>query len=594
MKRFTCLALAAFLGASQAFAAAPPIELAVDATDIDHGIFTTHETIPAPAAGEMILLYPQWEIGSHAPTASVADLAGLLIRIDGERVEWRRDPLNVYAFHILVPQGAKKIDIDLQFLPPASANWLRPDMIGVQWHRMLLYPAGRDMRDIPIAASLKIPEGMKVFSAQPMHEATSLEKLIDSPAYAARHSKQIELNPIVRLDLLADAQEDLAIPPEEVEKLKKLVFQAGKIFGNPPFRHYDAILTLSDDLSPGGGIEHLEEGENFLPAGYFRAIADQLENRDLVAHELVHSWNGRFRQPVDIRMPDFNRPVGGSLLWVYEGQTEFWGRILAARVGMRSVAETLDRLAIDAALVANRPGRSWKSLNDSTNDAVYMAGHGVAWRDWQRREDYYPEGVLLWLDVEARLREISGGKRGLDDFARRFFFAGGTYGFEDVCVGLEAVAHEDWAGFLRHHLDSHDDATAIAGLARAGWRLVYKPEPTESFRQAEDAAGVTDLSYSIGLQVRANGSIRAVTWNGPAFQAGLAPGVRIGTVNGANFSTAALKSAVASSLSLSLEVENRGIKRTVTIPYKGGLLYPRLERIEDAPDRLTPLLAPRI
>jgi predicted metalloprotease with PDZ domain len=577
MKRVTCLAMLAFLGASEAYGATTPIELAVDATDIDHGIFTTHETIPAPAAGEMTLLYPQWEIGSHAPTASVADLAGLVIRIDGERVEWRRDPLNVYAFRLTVPQAAKKIDIDLQFLPPASANWLRPQMIGVQWHRMLLYPAGRDVRDISVTAGLKVPEGMKVFSAQAMHEATSLEKLIDSPAYAARHARQIELQPNVHLDLLADAQEDLAIPSEEIEKLKKLVFQAGKIFGNPPFRHYDAILTLSDDLSPGGGIEHLEESENFLPAGYFRNLADQLENRDLIAHELVHSWNGRFR-----------------LLWVYEGQTEFWGRVLAARIGMRSVTETLDRLALDAALVANRPGRAWKSLADSGNDAVYMAGHGIAWRDWQRREDYYPEGLLLWLDVEARLREISGGRRGLDDFARRFFFAGGTYSFEDVCAGLEAVAHEDWAGFLRRHLDSHDDANAIAGLARAGWRLVYKPEPTESFRQAEDGGGITDLSYSIGMQVRANGSIRAVAWNGPAFQAGLAPGVRISAVNGTSFSAAALKSAVASSLSLSLEIENRGAKRTVTIPYKGGLLYPRLERIEDTPDRLTPLLAPRI
>lgn len=336
-----------------------------------------------------------------------------------------------------------------------------------------------------------------------------------------------------------------------------------------------------------------------MPAAYFTDIAHQLGNRDLIAHEFVHAWNGRFRQPADLWSPNFNLPVRGSLLWVYEGQTEFWGRVLAARAGMRSLQETLDKFALDAVVVAYRSGRAWKSLADSTNDAVYMAGHAVAWRDWQRREDYYPEGVLLWLDVDARLRERGGDRSNLDEFARRFFAVAdgtrstiSTYTFEDVCAALSTVAPYDWADFFNHRLASHDDADALAGLARAGWRLTYADVPTETFRQDEAEAGVTNLDYSIGLQVRASGAVRSVMWNGPAFEAGLAPGARVTLVNGRKFTPEALLAAVreASVRPLTLTFESSGQRREALIGYQGTLRYPRLERIPGTPDRLTALL----
>jgi predicted metalloprotease with PDZ domain len=286
---------------------------------------------------------------------------------------------------------------------------------------------------------------------------------------------------------------------------------------------------------------------------------------------------------------------------VYEGQTEFWGRVLAARAGLRTRQQTLDKLAMDAALVANRPGRSWKTLADSANDASYMAGHHVAWRDWQRREDYYPEGVLLWLDVDARLRELSHGKRGLDDFARRFFSATGergvisTYTFQDVCTALDAVAANDWASFLQRHLDTHDDAEAMAGLARAGWRLVYTDTPSETFRQDEAEAGVSNLDYSIGLQVQSDGVISSVAWQGPAFKAGLAPDAKIEAVNGNPFSLTAIDDAVkqAADLPITLTFVNDGRTRTASLACRDTLRYPSLQRIPGTPDRLSRLLKVR-
>lgn len=590
------------------------IGLRVEAFDTEHQVFSIHETIPVQQAGDTVLLYPHWETASHAPTASISDLAGLIVHVDGTRVDWMRDPIDMYAFHIDVPKGAHTITLDFQFLAASNAHLLRPDMVELPWQRVLLYPAGWYVRDLPVAATLALPPGLTPFTSltfERIDDRTSrfqpvtLEQLVDAPVYAGRYTRRIVLNhrdaKPVALDMLADSANDLAMTPTEIAHMQALVAQTLKTFGTAPYRHYDAIVTLSDVLSPGGGTEHLEEGENNLPATYVDDPSQQLNNLDLIAHELVHAWNGRSHEPADLWSPTFNQAVGGSLLWVYEGQTEFWGRVLAARAGLRNTQQTLDKLALDAAIVAHREGRAWKNLQDSTNDAIYMAGHRVPWRDWQRREDYYPEGVLLWLDVDARLRELSHDTRSLDDFAHSFFDAersgqtAQTYTFEDICNALNKIAPDDWATFLQQHLRSHDTGDAMAGLARAGWKLTYNNVSTETFRQDEDEAGASNLDYSIGLQIEKDGHIASVTWNGPAFQAGLSAGAHVVEVDGQPFSTQKLLTAVQMTATkpLLLRVTMEGSSRDVVIPYQGTLQYPHLERIAGTIDRLSPLLKAR-
>lgn len=592
------------------------MELAVHATDTDHQVFTVYETIPVQASGDMVLLYPKWETGSHAPTATVTELAGLMVQVDGKPVTWTRDSVHMHAFHVEVPKGARSVTLNFQFLAPSSGHLLRSDMVIVPWQRVLLYPAGWYVRDIPVAATLTLPSGLMPYTSLAFHAQgnntldfapVTLEQLVDAPVYAGKYTRRIALNKgaakPVFLDLLADKKKDLAITDSQVRRLRVLIAQGLKIFGTAPYRHYDAIVTLSDVLSPdggGGGIEHLEEGEDNLPAAYFIDAPAQLNNLDLIAHEYVHAWNGRRRTPADLWSPTFNRPIRGSLLWVYEGQTEFWGRVLAARAGLRTRQQTLDKLALDADLVAQRTRRRWKDLQDSTNDAVYMAKHHVAWRSWQGREDYYSEGVLLWLDVDARLRELSHGKRSLDDFARIFFAKNSsqttsTYTFKDVCAALNKVVPNNWAGFLNQHLQTHSTDEALAGLARAGWKLEYSDVPTETFRQNEAEAGVTDLDDSIGLEVDPDGRVQSVQWDGPAFRTGLSPGARVTKMDGQAFSTQALLDAVQTSVTkpLSLRVDMDGALRTAVISYRGGLRYPHLERIAGTPDRLSDLLDAR-
>jgi predicted metalloprotease with PDZ domain len=622
-----CCSMAAQVGSKPSAMPLPPVlpephdrqfrgtvQLSVDATDTCHSIFRVRERIPLQGPGDLILLYPEWETGSHAPTASAIELAGLQMQIDGKAVAWHRDVSDVHAFHLIVPEHAKVLLLSFDYLSSPAASGLCPKMISVPWHRMLLYPAGWYARNIRVAAELQLPAELHPFTALKLthggngllaFEPETLDRLVDAPVYAARYTSQIELasSPAVpvHLDLIADAPGDLAISPAQVASLQALVLQTAKVFGPPPFRHYDALVSLSDELSPGGGLEHLDEGENNLPANYFSAPGKQLNNDDLIAHEYVHAWNGRFRQPAGLWSPTFNRPTDPSLLWVYEGQTEFWGRILAARAGLRTPQQTLDKLALDAALVSNRPGRAWKTLSDSTLDVLYMPRHTVAWRDWQRREDYYPEGVLLWLDVEAHLRELSHEKYGLDDFAQAFFATHGsvetisTYNFNDVCDTLNALEPADWKSFLEQHLLTHDTVVAMAGLARTGWRLTYDSNPTETFLQDEAEAAVINLDTSLGAQFRSNGAIRSVVWDGPAFRAGLAPGKQILAINGHPFSRAFLLDAAnaSESIPVRLTIQDGDSNRDVAIPYTGKLRYPHLERIPDTPDRLTPLIAAR-
>jgi len=593
------------------------IQLHVDATDTIHSLFRVSETIPVQTCGEVVLLYPEWETTSHGPTALAIELAGLHMQVDGQDIEWRRDTIDVHAFHLTIPAGARWLTLDFQYLPSRSLARLRPEMVDVEWQHLLLYPAGWFARNIPVAAQLKLPRGLRAFTAlTPLHTLDSsgdhlafapetLDRLVDAPLHAARYTRQLELSSSshvpVHLDLLADEPADLDVSPTDLVELQALVVQASKVFGPPPFRHYDALVSLSDQVSPGGGLEHLDEGENNLPANYFATSGQQLSNRDLIAHEYVHAWNGRFRQPAGLWSPNFNRPPDPSMLWVYEGQTEFWGRVLAARAGLRTTQQTLDKLALDAALVANRSGREWKTLADSALDVLYMPGHPVSWRDWQRREDYYPEGVLLWLDVDARMRELSQNKVSIDQFAQLFFATHGsverisTYSFQDVCDTMNKLAPADWKTFLNQHLFTHAASDAIVGLARAGWQLTYTSVPTETFLQDEADAGVINLDDSIGAQFRPNGSVRSVMWNSPAFRAGLAPDISVVAVNGQPLSSAVLLSAIADSAStpLRLTLQDGETHRDAIVFYAGPLRYPHLERIPNTPDRLTSLLAPR-
>lgn len=587
------------------------IALHVDATDIAHRIFTVRERLPVAHAGRMTLLYPRWEAASHGPSITVTDLAGLTVSAGGTPVTWHRDPYEPHAFHLDIEPGTRAIDVRFQMV--AAGDLLTPDVVSVPWQRLTLYPAGYYARNIPVRASLTLPAGLRAFTALDVDRiegatlrfrTTALDGLLDAPVLAGRYTRQLPLTApgagAVTLDLVALRAGDLAIPPERAAELRRLIAQIRAVFGPTPFARYAILARLSDEGSTGG-TEHRASSENGLSSSHFRDWPGEILNRDLIAHEIVHAWNGFYRMPADLWAPTPNVPVAGSLLWVYEGQTEFWGRVLATRAGQFSPAELRDRLALEAAEIARRPGRAWRPLSDDVYYPAFMLRQAVPWRDWQRRRDYYSEGVMLWLAVDAELRARSAGTRGIDDFARRFFADASpdaptrTYTFDDLCRALDAVAPGDWSTFLRTWLDAHDELDTTAGLTRHGWRLAFTDTPTAAFRASEAEAGVADLSYSIGLTVNDKGAVRTVAWDGPAFQAGMRPGVTIVAINAAPFTRETLVAAVraAGSRPIVLTIDQDGRRSDRAITYAGTLRYPRLERIAGQADTLSPLLTPR-
>ena len=597
------------------------ISLHVDATDLDRRIFRAHETIPVAASGPMTLLYPKWLPGNHGPSGPIDKLAGLIIHANtGQRLEWTRDPVDAFAFHIDVPQGATSIDADYDFLTPTEGKEGRivvtPDMLNVEWNAVVLYPAGYFSRDIVYSASVKLPTGWtpataletdKTAADETFFKNTPLNTLVDSPLIAGRYYKRYDLDPggpaRVSIDVIADKPEELEATADEIALHRAMVQQAYKLYGSHHYDHYDFLLSLSDQMG-GNGLEHHQSSEDGSAPTYFTEWDKNPDARiNLIPHEYTHSWNGKFRRGADLWTPNFNVPMRDSLLWVYEGQTQYWGFVLGARSGLVTKQQLLDALAMTAATYDARVGRSWRALQDTTEDPILSMRRPKSWISYQRNEDYYNEGLLIWLDADTLIREQTHGQKSMDDFAKAFFgvhdgsYVTDTYSFEDVVKTLNGVMPYDWTTFLRTRLDGHGPGAPLDGFKRGGYRLVYTETPTAYQKTLDMKRKMDDYTYSLGFTVTRDGSLGDVQWDGPAFRAGLMPGVQVVAVNGTVYEADDLKAAITAAKTgkapIDLLIRDGKRYRTVSIDYHDGLRYPRLERDSSVPARLDDILAPR-
>jgi predicted metalloprotease with PDZ domain len=618
----------AHIPAAQDVAYPGNVTLKVDLTDLDRRVLGVHESIPVKP-GPLTLLYPEWLPGNHAPRGPIDGLAGLIITAGGHAVEWLRDAVNVYAFHVQVPAGVSRLELDFEFASPLVRDQGRtvvtPDMVGLQWNTVVLYPAGFYVSRIPIAASITLPEGWEFAGALDVEarhggvvrfRPTTLEMLVDSPLFAGRYFKSLDLDPGARnpvhLNVFADSAEILDVRPQQLAAHHKLVQEAYALLGAPHYDRYEFLLALSDHFGDIG-LEHHRSSENRRPPGYFVEWDKVGAGRDLLPHELSHSWNGKFRRPAGLATPDFNAPMRNSLLWVYEGLTNYFGAVLAARSGLWS--EEFGRQAwasLAANMDRNRAGRAWRPLQDTTEQPLITARRPLSWLSWQRTEDYYTEGELLWLDIDTRIRELTHDRRSLDDFAHVFFAgpvagpgaSGGsllgpvTYTFADVVQGLKSVAPFDWEKYLTERLYGHGPGAPLDGITRGGWKLVFTETASEYVRSLEDQRKAVDFTYSLGFAVSMlTGQLTEVRWGGPAYEAGLTMGTALIAVNGREYRAERLKTAIAlaklNKTPVELLVKNLDRYRTVRIAYFEGLKYPQLQRIERTQDRLAAILKPR-
>ncbi len=596
------------------------IGLDIDLSDLDHKIMSVHQTMPV-TPGHLVLLYPQWIPGSHSPIGNVAMVTGLQIKAGGKPLRWVRDAVNVFAFHIDVPAGVTSLTVDFQFvsplLPTQGRVVMTSDIVHLQFHSVVLYPAGVEASGIMLEPRVRLPNGWQFATA--LEEAgreanlvrfkpTDLTTLIDSPLMAGSHFRRYDLAPAgtppVRFNVFTETDEQLAASDKVLAAHRSLVDQGQKLFGAPPFAHYDFLMALTDNIG-GIGREHFESTEIVEKPAYLAEVLTSSARSGVVPHEYAHAWNGKFRRPADQFTGNFSEPLQNSLLWVYEGQTSYYGEVLSARAGFRTMEVVRDRLALQVAGIDGRRGRAWRDLQDTVNDEI-MAHRSVprSWPNWQRQLDYYGEAAIMWLGIDARIRAMTNEVKSLDDFSAAFYAVDGkplraplAYRFEDVVAGLNAVVPYDWAALLRARLSAQDARNLLDDFALTGWRLRYTatPNPVTVLNNKEN--GECEAFYSLGLTVGKNDIIGSVQWDGPAFKAGLTAGATLIAVNGHVYKCPELMAAVAASTNkttpVELIVKRENRVNVVKVAYDGGVRYPHLERIEGTPDRLTPAFSPR-
>jgi predicted metalloprotease with PDZ domain len=597
------------------------IHLSVDLTNVNARVLNVHETIPAKP-GKITLLYPQWLPGTHSPSNLVANLAGLIITADGKPVLWVRDRVNMWAFHLDVPNGATALELNFQYLAPIDpkSGRISTKIADLTWNSVLLYPAGYFSRQIQFASELRLPDGWKFATSLPVKsqngsavefKTTPLNTLIDSPLYAGVNYKQVDISTgpdnLVYLDIFADKPQQLEITSDELQYHKNLAIQAQKLFHSRHYDQYHFLFSLSDVVG-GKGLEHHQSSEDGTRANYFTDWLAGVDARALLPHEYAHSWNGKFRRPADLWTANFNEPMQNDLLWVYEGLTDYYGNVLTARSGLRTPEQARDVLAQTTASFQISPGRSWRSLDDTTNQPI-ISSHGLtpqSWPSWQRSYDYYPESDLVWLDADTIIRERSNGQKSLDDFAKLFFeinngsYVTVTYTFEDLVKALNTVQPYDWAAFFRARVYDVAPQVPMDGITRGGYRLVYNDTESDWMKHLDPSRGPS-FGTSLGFALKGGdggdkNTVAVVWWDSPASKAGMTPDMQLQAVNDQAFSVSNLREAILatekSTAAIKLLVKRDGEFLTLNLDYHGGPRCPHLERVESTPNRLDAILAP--
>jgi predicted metalloprotease with PDZ domain len=605
-----------------------PIRIYADLSDAPQRIFHAHLVFPV-SPGPFTLLYPKWIPGEHGPNGPISDVVGLRFMAGGKVLPWQRDDVDMFAFHLIVPDGVSELDVSLDYLTPLESDGYSEGpsatakMAILEWNLLVLYPEGAKTDDLTYVATLRVPDNWKYATALELAQETddgsaefkpvSLTTLVDSPVLTGEYFRSIPLatdvQPPHRLDLAGDSRDAIEIPKDEIEEYSNLVREAQALFQSHHYNHYDFLLSLTDHMD-ANGLEHHQSSDNRGPERMLLDPVARTYYADLLSHEFFHSWNGKYRRPLGLSTPDFQQPMKGDLLWVYEGLTEYYGEVLSARSGIEADADYREWLAWTAAYLDNWPGRTWRSLEDTAVSAqlLYMVP-GQAWRSWRRWVDFYDESWLMWLDADITIRQLTHGQKSLDDFCRLFHGAPSgppqliPYTFDEVVAALNQVAPNDWQKFFHDRLDEITLHPPMGGITGGGWRLIYNDQPNTYIQAMEQSENLVSENFTLGIVVSSadgdkGGDLLDVIPGSPAAEAGLAPGMKLLTVNGRAWSPDVLRDAITGAKGTAepivLQVDNVGYAQTVRVHYHGGLRFPHLERDPSTPDLLTNTLQPLV
>ena len=592
--------------------------LIVDASDAPRNILQSTITIPV-AAGPLTLVYPKWIPGNHRPTGPIQNLMGLHIMANGQELEWQRDLVDMYAFHLQIPEGVQEVQASYSTVTyNGKSSAASSKVLDLLWNQVVLYPQGAATDDVRVTASIHLPAGWKYGTALnnvvgarmrqdwAQFQEVSLTTLVDSPLIAGAIYRQVQLSapgetPAHVIDMVGESEASVQITDKDLASYKQLVAETGKLFGARHYGKYHFLLTLSDQTAHHG-LEHHESSDNGTAEDTFSDPAWHNLEADLLPHEFVHSWNGKYRRPAGLVTPNYQEPMKGDLLWVYEGLTDYLGDILSARVGLRTPEQWRENAAYTAAMLDHRMGRTWRPLQDSATSVQTLFAAPQEWTNFRRSADYYPEGFLIWLEVDTLVRQQTHGQKSLNDFCRLFY--GGQsgppavvpYKFEDVVATLTQVTPYDWAGLLRQRLDSKSPHAPLGGIENGGWKLVYTEQKNTTMDAREKTGDRLDLSFSLGIILSKDGVVVDAIPGSPAYAAGVGPGMKLIGVNGRKYTKDVLRTALHASLTsaqpITLLMENADYYSTFQVDYHGGNRYPHLVRNEGQPNLLDEIIRP--
>jgi predicted metalloprotease with PDZ domain len=600
------------------------VKLEVDLREAPRRVYHAKMQFPVKP-GPLTLVYPKWIPGEHAPNGPIIDVTGVKFSSNGSEVRWRRDPGDMYAFECTVPAGTDTLDVQMDYLLPqdsvgANVPSASAQLAVLPWNLVVFYPKDTKSDEVNFSAILRIPAGWKFATALPVtkessegieFETVSLTTLVDSPVLAGAYLKTYDLSPGQKpehhMNIAADSAAMAEATPEEVMAWRQLVAETGALFGARHYRHYDFLLAVTDHLQING-LEHHESSDNRVPERTLHDPDTAETLMDLLPHEFFHSWNGKYRRPAGLSTPNYQEPMRDELLWIYEGLTQYYGVVLAARSGAWKPEALHEYLATTFARLDARPGRTWRDLEDTAISSQLLYSAREAGSSWRRPVDYYEESELIWLDADTLIREKTGGKRSLDDFCRGFH--GGEsgapklipYTLDDVVTALNGIVPYDWKKFFEERIRSHGPGAPLEGLKRSGWKISFNATPNEHMKSEEDSGHVFNAEFSLGFTVHASGGDNAdeigeLMWGSPAAKAGLAEGMKLVAVNGRKWTPdilhEAIREAKGSSKPIELLVENDEFYQTVKIDWHEGERYPHLEKNAGAADVLSEIAKTR-
>lgn len=531
---------------------AAPITLTVDATDVARRLLHADLSIPV-RPGPLKLLYPRWPIPSYQlPMATLNNIVGLRIATNGRTLNWRRDPADLFSFLVEVPPDAPTLTVSMDVVVPverSDLNAATPNVLVLDWNTVVLYPVGADAAGI--RPRLRLPEGWSHASAlgdsglkngSVQFSQTSLTTLIDSPVLAGRYLEFVEISPRygprVFIHVAAESPGATRLSDRWQSWIRRMVAEAGIVYDGYPFPSYHFLLALSDGWG-NDGLEHRRSCDIRMSLDGLQGESNRLAYGYLIPHEFTHAWNGKFRIPAGMNTLDLQRTQTTELLWVYEGLTRYLNWVLAARSGLFTPAEARDYLAFVAAQMDHRPGREWRSLQDTAIAGQILNDAPTQWQSVRRGVDYYDEALLIWLEADVMIRRGSKRSRSLDDFCRLFLRPASPnagpepYTFNNLISLLNRVQPLNWQGFFSTRLDATGRVEAtFDGVNLSGWNVVYTSVANVIQKARAAVDGVVDDRFNTGLLVDRSGGVLDVVRDSPAWKAGMGPYMKVVAVDG--------------------------------------------------------------